>query len=57
MPFGLLNVFVGTRLVCDGEDGVGVLGDPQCHLNDLLAESANRLLVHVCLGDELGQVG
>ncbi len=28
IPFGLLNVLMGTRLVRDGKDGVGVLGDP-----------------------------
>lgn len=28
IAFGLLNVLMGTRLVCDGKDGIGVLGDP-----------------------------
>ena len=50
-----LNVLGVWSLVLRNEVVVDVAGQPDGELGHLLAQAVDRLLVHVCLSDELRQ--
>ena len=53
-PPGLLDILLARGLVLGGEEAGGVLAEPLRQLGEFFAEAVDGLLVHVCLGNELG---
>ena len=51
----LLNIVVGGRLIFRDEVVSSMAGQPARELGQFFAQSIDRLLVHVCLGNELGE--
>lgn len=51
----LLDVILAGRFVGGFEEAGGVFAEPLGQLVEFFAEPVDGLLVHVCLGDELGE--